>query len=162
MDSDTFYGDFMVKLIWRLLGNLIYHVFSMENLDDLHTIFTIKSPYTVSQSTLSPYSRHTNHSGHKIYHGFSITTSDMRDKKCVGFNSLHLTIQFFRISILEIFYKWLRKDVQQTRWFRYESETNNSQSDLTHMSNFAGPILPHNQILCLHHFNLRSLYFQSL
>ena len=29
------------------------------------------------------------------------------------------------------------------------------------MSNFAGLVLPHNQILCLHHFNLRSLCFQS-
>ena len=33
----------------------------------------------------------------------------------------------------------------------------NSQSDL-----ICRPIIPHNQILCLHHFNLRSLYFQSL
>ena len=29
MESDTFYGDFMVKLVWRLSGNLIYHVFSI-------------------------------------------------------------------------------------------------------------------------------------
>ena len=29
MESDTFYGDFMVQLVWRLSGNLIYHVFSI-------------------------------------------------------------------------------------------------------------------------------------
>ena len=38
----------------------------------------------------------------------------------------------------------------------------NSQSDLISMSSFAGTVLPHNQILCLHHFNSRSLYFQCL
>ena len=27
---------------------------------------------------------------------------------------------------------------------------------------FCRPVLPRNQILCLHHFSLRSLYFQSL
>ena len=27
MQSDTFYGDFMVKLIWTLSGNSIYHIF---------------------------------------------------------------------------------------------------------------------------------------
>ena len=27
---------------------------------------------------------------------------------------------------------------------------------------FCRPVLPHNQILCLHHFNLRSLYIQFL
>ena len=27
---------------------------------------------------------------------------------------------------------------------------------------FCWPVLPHSQILCLHHFNLRSSYFQSL
>ena len=26
VESDTFYGDFMVKLLWRLSGNLIFHV----------------------------------------------------------------------------------------------------------------------------------------
>ena len=44
MESDTFYGDFMVKLIWRLSGNLIYHVFSMKTPDNLQAYFTIKSP----------------------------------------------------------------------------------------------------------------------
>ena len=27
MDSDTFYGDFIVKLIWGLSGNLICNAF---------------------------------------------------------------------------------------------------------------------------------------
>ena len=40
--SDTFYGDFIVKLIWRLSRNLIDHVFSMKN--NLQTTFAIKSP----------------------------------------------------------------------------------------------------------------------
>ena len=30
MECDPFNGDFMIKLIWRLSGNLIYHVFSMK------------------------------------------------------------------------------------------------------------------------------------
>ena len=34
----------MVKLIWRLSGNLNYHVFSMKTSDDLQTNFTIRSP----------------------------------------------------------------------------------------------------------------------
>ena len=37
MESDTFYEDPTVKSIWRLLGNLIYHVF-------FQTKFTMKSP----------------------------------------------------------------------------------------------------------------------
>ena len=44
MESDTFNGEFMVKLIWRLSGNLIYHVFFMKTLGNLHTNFTIESP----------------------------------------------------------------------------------------------------------------------
>ena len=44
MKSKSFYEDFMVKLIWRLSGNLIYHVFSMKALDNLQTNSTIKSP----------------------------------------------------------------------------------------------------------------------
>ena len=31
MEIDTFYGDFMANLIWRLSGNLISHVFSMKS-----------------------------------------------------------------------------------------------------------------------------------
>ena len=30
MESDTFYEDLMVKLIWRLPGKLIYYVFSVK------------------------------------------------------------------------------------------------------------------------------------
>ena len=44
MESDTFYGDFMVKSIWRLSGNWIFHVFCMKTQVDLQTNFTIKSP----------------------------------------------------------------------------------------------------------------------
>ena len=36
MESDTFYGDFMVKLVWKLSGNLIYHVFPIKTEDELH------------------------------------------------------------------------------------------------------------------------------
>ena len=38
----------------------------------------------------------------------------------------------------------------------------NSQSDLIWMRSFAARLKSYNKILCLHHFNLRSLYFQSL
>ena len=40
MESDTFYGDFIVKLISTLFGNLIYH-FSMKTRDNLKTNFQI-------------------------------------------------------------------------------------------------------------------------
>ena len=43
MESDTSYGDFMAKLIWRPSGNLIYHIFSMKSPDNLQTTLTIKS-----------------------------------------------------------------------------------------------------------------------
>ena len=42
--SDTFHGDFIVKLIWRLSGNFICHVLSMRAPDNLRTNFTINSP----------------------------------------------------------------------------------------------------------------------
>ena len=35
MMSDSFSGDSMVKRIWCLSGNLIYHVFSIKKLDNL-------------------------------------------------------------------------------------------------------------------------------
>ena len=44
MGNDTFHGDFMIKLIWRLSGTLICHVFSMKTTDNLETNVTIKSP----------------------------------------------------------------------------------------------------------------------
>ena len=43
MENSTFHGDLMVKLIWRLSSNLIYHVFSINTPDNLQTNFTIKS-----------------------------------------------------------------------------------------------------------------------
>ena len=30
VESDAFYGGFMVKLLWRLSGNMIQHVFCMN------------------------------------------------------------------------------------------------------------------------------------
>ena len=33
MESDTLYGDFMV-IIWRLYGNMVYHVFPMKTPDN--------------------------------------------------------------------------------------------------------------------------------
>ena len=42
MGSDTFYGDFIVKLIWRLSDNLIYRGFYIENPKDFRAHFTIK------------------------------------------------------------------------------------------------------------------------
>ena len=44
IETETFYGDFLVKLMWRLFGNLIYHVFSMKTPGNLRTNFTIKPP----------------------------------------------------------------------------------------------------------------------
>ena len=41
MERDAFYGDFMIKLIWRLSGDLICYVISMETIDNLHTYLTI-------------------------------------------------------------------------------------------------------------------------
>ena len=44
MESNSCYEDFMVKLIWRLSGNLIYHVFPMKAPDSLQPNVTIKFP----------------------------------------------------------------------------------------------------------------------
>ena len=44
MESDTFYGDFIVKLKWILSCNLIYYVFFINLPDNLHINFTIESP----------------------------------------------------------------------------------------------------------------------
>ena len=30
MESNALYGDFKIKLVWRLSDNLIYHVFSRK------------------------------------------------------------------------------------------------------------------------------------
>ena len=53
MESDTFYGDFMAKLIWRLSGNLIYNVFSVKIPDNFQTNFTIKSRKSITLHTTS-------------------------------------------------------------------------------------------------------------
>ena len=39
--SDTFYGDFMVKLVRRLSGNLIYHAFSIKIPDKLQSLYIL-------------------------------------------------------------------------------------------------------------------------
>ena len=48
MENDGFHRDFMVKLMWRLSGNSIYHAFSMKTQDVskrcLQINFTIKFP----------------------------------------------------------------------------------------------------------------------
>ena len=31
VESETFYGDFMVKLIWNMSGNLIYYVLKTQS-----------------------------------------------------------------------------------------------------------------------------------
>ena len=49
-----------------------------------------------------------------------------------------------------------------SRWFCYESEMNWQPITINFDVEFCRPILPHNQILCLHLFNLRFLDFQSL
>ena len=36
VESDAFHEDFMVKLMRRLSGNLIYRVFSIKTSDNLH------------------------------------------------------------------------------------------------------------------------------
>ena len=43
MSSNNFYGDFMVKSVWRLSSNLIDHVFSVRNSDNSQANFTVKS-----------------------------------------------------------------------------------------------------------------------
>ena len=53
MESDTFYRDFMVKLIWRLFGSLIYNVFSMKIQDNLRTNFYHEILQSVTLSTAS-------------------------------------------------------------------------------------------------------------
>ena len=43
MESDTFYGDLMVKLIWRLSGVFMEKTLHVKLQDDIHINFTIKS-----------------------------------------------------------------------------------------------------------------------
>ena len=44
MESDTFYKDFMVKLVWRLSGVFGGKTWHFKLLENLHVNFTIKSP----------------------------------------------------------------------------------------------------------------------
>ena len=37
MESNTCFGDFMVKSVWRFSDDLIYHVFSIKIPDNLQT-----------------------------------------------------------------------------------------------------------------------------
>ena len=59
MESDTFYGGSVVKLIWRLSDNLIYHVFFKENPrqspDWFYHKISIKSITLYTVSIQSPY-----------------------------------------------------------------------------------------------------------
>ena len=48
----------------------------------------------------------------------------------------------------------------ETRWFYHESETNWQPIRFNFNVEFCRPILSYNNIFCLHHFNLRSLYLQ--
>ena len=88
-ESDASYGDFMAKLIWRLSGNLIYHIYPIRIPDNLHTNFTIKSQ-KVSLSTLPPYNLHTNHPDNQIYHVFSKRNLD----KFLNFSILWRKLNF--------------------------------------------------------------------
>ena len=36
MKTDTFHGHFIIKLIWKLFGDLIYHAVSLGTPDKLH------------------------------------------------------------------------------------------------------------------------------
>ena len=85
MESDTFCGDSMVKLMRRLFGDLIYQVFSKETPYNLHTNFTIKSPQKGSHSILSPYNLYSNHSGNSGY------------LPCFLYKNLRQVTQFLRI-----------------------------------------------------------------
>ena len=41
VESDTSYGDFMVKVVQRWSGNLIYDVFSIETPDQLYNLYIL-------------------------------------------------------------------------------------------------------------------------
>ena len=53
MESDIFYGDFMVKLVWRFSGVFIEELWYIKLPHKLHITFIIKSPTKVSLSILS-------------------------------------------------------------------------------------------------------------
>ena len=54
MESDTFYGDFIEKLTWRLSGNLVYHDLYMKTSDTFLINFTVESITVYIVSTQSP------------------------------------------------------------------------------------------------------------
>ena len=41
VESDTSYGDFAVKLVWRLSRSLIYHVSSLTDPEKLHNFYML-------------------------------------------------------------------------------------------------------------------------
>ena len=51
MESDTFHGDFMVKLIWRLYDNLINHVFFIKDSDKSHNFSTLRRKHIFSSAS---------------------------------------------------------------------------------------------------------------
>ena len=63
-------------------------------------------------------------------------------------NVLHITVNFSPQDL--------------ARWFCYKSETNEQPIRFNFDVKVCWPVSPYNQIFCPHHFNLRSLYFQSL
>ena len=58
MKSDTLYGDFLVKLMWRLSGVFKKKTWQIGLPDNIHINFTIKCQLNVSHSILSPYRFH--------------------------------------------------------------------------------------------------------
>ena len=52
MESNTIYGDSMVKLVCRLSGVLCREIWSIKSSNNLHINFDIKSPKTASLSIL--------------------------------------------------------------------------------------------------------------
>ena len=44
VESDTFFRDFMVKLVWKLSGVFMETILYIKLPDNTHTNFTIKSP----------------------------------------------------------------------------------------------------------------------
>ena len=48
-----FYGDFIVKLAWRLFGNLIYHVFLIKTRDKLHNFYIVLRQHNFSSDQSS-------------------------------------------------------------------------------------------------------------
>ena len=58
VENYTFYGDFMVKLVWRLSEAFVEKIRQLKFPDKLHINSTIKFPQKVSLSVLPPYNVH--------------------------------------------------------------------------------------------------------